>query len=933
MKISYFKKLPVFFSLLACLFLGACDKDFFPENTFPIVQSGSRVEPRPDDLSLDQGVLSPVIIIPPLISCGKSVTVRGFVPGADIRIYAGGTLIGSAIGTEPEGQTILVAPDLVLDQSITAKQVFEGVEGPPSDAVVVKSPADVYPPSGIPPPPYFPFLPLYDCGVATFLASLPPGGILKVYAQNASGQTLIGQIDGCGGEAAIGVEPFHTGEAISAQTQICTNVSPFSEVHVVQPAPSTWPAAQVAAIYEESTIINIRQLVNGAKVTISRGTDIIGTFGAPANDVRAHLGVTVRAGDVLEIVQELCDISSRITTTVQPCSALPVAHIQVPRAGDQIIKVLDAVPGSRIRIFVGGQEIGDGGGSQIYLTRALDANETVVVLQSMGNCLSASVLTIRVGRGLTDPVTAGPCGDIERLDYGGGNDPDQRTTDIRLYLPTPGAGTPVGAMPLNGRVRYPSGSGPFPLVILLHGRHDPSSPSHEGYDYLLDHFASHCMIAVSIDENLLNGPSSGEMDARAILLLRHLQLWREWNQTPGHPFFGKVDMGKIGLAGHSRGGEAIAVAHLFNTRLHNPADPLHNFNFNIRGLYAIAPTDGQLQYETNTYGPPVALNNTDYYVMHGSHDADVNMFEGHKMYDRALPVDAPTSNFKGLLFIFGANHTHWNTVWESRNRERLVNPAASRISSADQKTIAKSYMTAFWLAALKGRAEYRYFLNGEATFGTLLPTIPRVTQFRDPSRVFVNHYQEDNNPATGSFPGVTNSTQGTFAVNREIGFIDFSREAYFLGSDLGTKGLVVAWQDGSTPELHIQIPPNLAEMGLNREFLALQTGQIFEASPNYNTPVADKNFTVQLVFDQSAGPEVEAASYARFPYPLPAAQLYYGTPDDPAPKSVLQTVRIPMERLYGDLPLEARGKLTEIIIKYNRSPKGIMGVDEIQFTN
>ena len=85
------------------------------------------------------------------------------------------------------------------------------------------------------------------------------------------------------------------------------------------------------------------------------------------------------------------------------------------------------------------------------------------------------------------------------------------------------------------------------------------------------------------------------MDARAIVLLWHLQLWREWNQTPDHPFFGKVDMSNIALAGHSRGGEAVTIAKKYNTEKHNGSDPDLDFGFSIKSLYAIAPVDGQIR--------------------------------------------------------------------------------------------------------------------------------------------------------------------------------------------------------------------------------------------------------------------------------------------------------------------------------------------------
>ena len=61
------------------------------------------------------------------------------------------------------------------------------------------------------------------------------------------------------------------------------------------------------------------------------------------------------------------------------------------------------------------------------------------------------------------------------------------------------------AFPLNGRVWYPDGDGPFPLVLIVHGNHSMRDYSDPGYAYLGEHLASHGYIFVSVDENFING--------------------------------------------------------------------------------------------------------------------------------------------------------------------------------------------------------------------------------------------------------------------------------------------------------------------------------------------------------------------------------------------------------------------------------------------
>jgi hypothetical protein len=150
-------------------------------------------------------------------------------------------------------------------------------------------------------------------------------------------------------------------------------------------------------------------------------------------------------------------------------------------------------------------------------------------------------------------------------------------------------------MPLNARVWYPDGDGPFPLVLVVHGNHNMRDFSDPGYDYLGELLASRGYILASVDENFINGGIRGENDARGWFLLKHVELFEGFDQEAGNPFEGKVDMGNIVLIGHSRGGEAVANAAAFNDLKYYPDDASLEFDFgyDIQGIISIAPVDGQ----------------------------------------------------------------------------------------------------------------------------------------------------------------------------------------------------------------------------------------------------------------------------------------------------------------------------------------------------
>ncbi len=101
-------------------------------------------------------------------------------------------------------------------------------------------------------------------------------------------------------------------------------------------------------------------------------------------------------------------------------------------------------------------------------------------------------------------------------------------------------------------------------MMFAHGNHGPLENSTPGYLYLCQLLASHGVIGATIDVNFLNGGNFGENDARGIVHLEHLKQFRTWNSTAGHRLHGKVDLNRIAIVGHSRGGEGVGHASFFN---------------------------------------------------------------------------------------------------------------------------------------------------------------------------------------------------------------------------------------------------------------------------------------------------------------------------------------------------------------------------------
>jgi hypothetical protein len=348
------------------------------------------------------------------------------------------------------------------------------------------------------------------------------------------------------------------------------------------------------------------------------------------------------------------------------------------------------------------------------------------------------------------------------------------------------------ALPLNAMVWYPAGTGPFPLVLIVHGNHLDQDYSEPGYEYLGKLMASRGFICVSVDENFLNSSWANifdnlqeENDCRAWLLLKHLEKWHEWNRNEANPFFQKVDTTRIALIGHSRGGEAVAIAGLFNDLPYYPDDASisFNFGFQIRSIIAIAPVDGQ--YKPAKTG--TILRNVNYFTIQGVHDMDMTSYHGAIQFQRTY-FSGDEFYVKAGVYVHGANHGQFNTVWGNNdvgipgialyNRKLLL-------LKEDQMTISKVFITAFLEATLLGKKEYLALFRDYRSGLKWIPETIYLNQYEDTNCKIMADYEEDINLVTTNIPG-SNITTNHLTVWRE-------REIPLKWRSYETRGVYLGW--------------------------------------------------------------------------------------------------------------------------------------------
>jgi dienelactone hydrolase len=508
-------------------------------------------------------------------------------------------------------------------------------------------------------------------------------------------------------------------------------------------------------------------------------------------------------------------------------------------------------------------------------------------------------------------------------------------------------GFDVDKLPLNARVWYPEGAGPFPLALIVHGNHGMAEFSDPGYAYLGELLASRGFILASIDENFLNSGLFHDLpkqqQVRGWMLLEHLKLWREWNQAAGNPFRGKVDMGHIALMGHSRGGEAAATAALFNRLQYYPdnADIRFDYGFAIQAVVAIAPADGQYK----PAGQHRWIQDVSYLTLQGAHDADVSSFMGSRQWDH-VRYTKPGPWFKAEIYAYRANHGQFNTVWGRTDAGEPLSwflNLKPLMPGEQQRRISKTYIAAFLEATLRGRREYLPLFEDWRVGRAWLPDTIYINRFQDASYVPLASFQEDADITTTTAPG------GRIAGDK----LSIWREGRipWRGGDRDYNGVFLGWnraKGASAAAYAITLPEGAAakwQLGKTStielsiaaldEDAPLPGKKKKDEKPKEKEPAKNErespDFTIELVTSDGVTASAPVSRFAAIPPPLkekftkvdPMENAAYEKDWEP----VLQTVRAPLAAFQGIDP----SKVTVVRLKFDRTAMSVICISGIGF--
>jgi dienelactone hydrolase len=513
-------------------------------------------------------------------------------------------------------------------------------------------------------------------------------------------------------------------------------------------------------------------------------------------------------------------------------------------------------------------------------------------------------------------------------------------------------------LPLNARVWYPEGPGPFPLVLVVHGNHGMADFSDPGYAYLGELLASRGFILASIDENFLNGglfhdpPLKQGSAVRGWLLLEHLKLWKEWHQAAGNPFQGKVDMSQIALMGHSRGGEAAATATAFNRMKYAPEDANIKFDygFAIKAVVAIAPADGQYK----PAGQDRWIQDVSYLTLQGAQDADVSLFMGSRQWDH-VRYTQPGPWFKAEIYAYRANHGQFNTVWGRTDAGEPLSwflNLKPLMPGEEQRRICKTYITAFLEATLHNRREYLPLFEDWRVGRAWLPDTLYVDRYQDASYVPLASFNEDADLTTTTAPG--GSIAGENLSVWHEGRIpwrqgDRNYNGVFLGWDRA-KGAPAAtytltlpadaaakWQlsEGSTIELSVAAMDEDAPLhGKKKDE---EENKKEEKDKSKKKKRESPDFTIELLTSDGATASVPVSKFIALPPPFKERFTKLAILDEKGYEKdwepVFQTVRVPLadfRAAEGAKKIEP-GKLSAVRLKFDRTEMSVICISGIGF--
>jgi len=301
-----------------------------------------------------------------------------------------------------------------------------------------------------------------------------------------------------------------------------------------------------------------------------------------------------------------------------------------------------------------------------------------------------------------NPSSTDQVGKIKTIDLNVVDTGRNRDVPIRIYVQEKQIAAP--------------NSGPTPIVIFSHGL----GGSRNGSAYLGKHWAAHGYVTVFLqhpgsdesvwkDQRLANRMAAMREAASAKNLMLRLQdvpavidQLEIWNNEANHVLEGRMDMRKIGMSGHSFGGQTTqgVCGQSF------PVVGQRMTDKRIAAAIVMSPSTQERGSITQAFGS-VSI---PWLLMTGTHDTAA--IGGQTVESRRKVFPALPDGDKFELVLHGAEHS----VFTDRPL-----PGESGKRNPNHHGVILALSTAFWDAYLKDMADAKTWLTGDGAQRMLEP--------------------------------------------------------------------------------------------------------------------------------------------------------------------------------------------------------------------
>jgi hypothetical protein len=269
------------------------------------------------------------------------------------------------------------------------------------------------------------------------------------------------------------------------------------------------------------------------------------------------------------------------------------------------------------------------------------------------------------------------------------------------------------------------------------------------------------LIAVSVDCNALNGAGSGvgNIEDRADLIIDSIAYFQARDADAGSVFFHKIDFTRLGLMGHSRGGDAVVT---IPTVIGLPG-------VQIRGVLALAPTNFRFWAGMSTIQPAGYA----FMTILPAGDGDVVDNNGAQFYDQASP-----DPFRSQLYVHFTNHNFFNRQWAFD--DGAGPPVLAR---SDHEAILRVYGCALFRDVLLGHGTAAFLARDVIPSGVMSQHV--YTSFEWAKQLTVDNHEDGNSINVNSLGLPTSQSGGLSADEFPFGQVAGAFNGSFFGESIG----------------------------------------------------------------------------------------------------------------------------------------------------